>query len=358
MQRFASCIFALAALYVSATACATDEAPPPSEKAGPHIALLLPLKSAAFGRAAGIVQQGFMAAANSQPLALPIITYETDDESKDIPTLYPKAVANGAVAVAGPLTRNGVAALAADPEISVPTLALNAGETRGADNLYFFGLSAEAEARQAAQLAAAASLRSATIVSAGTPLSARLSQAFAAEWKALGGDILQEIVYSNNPEVLADLPDTPGNMVFLAADTAKARLIHPYLDIAIPVYATSQLFNGNSDTLTNYDLNNTRFVDMPWLLQPEHPAVMVYPRADPPLEPDMERLYALGIDAFRLLQIMLANAYRTDLPLDGVTGQISLSSSHQFQRKAIPAQIKQGRGQPLDAKPPVTPPSP
>ncbi|MDH4285341.1 MAG: penicillin-binding protein activator, partial [Gallionellaceae bacterium] len=168
--------------------------------------------------------------------------------------------------------------------------------------------------------------------------------------KALGGDVLQEIVYNKNPEVLRDIPDTPGNMVFLAADTATARLIHPYLDIAIPVYATSQLFNGNTDMLTNYDLNNTRFVDMPWLLQPEHPAVMMYPRPEQTLEPNQERLYALGIDAFRLLQLMINNAYRTDLPMDGVTGQISLSSNHHFQRKAIPAQIKQGRGQPLDPK--------
>lgn len=357
MQPFLSLLFVLAALYVSGSACATDEAHAAAEQPEPHIALLLPLKSPVFGRAAGIVQQGFMAAANNQPLSLPVIVYESDDESKDIVALYPKAITNGAVAVAGPLTRNGVAALAAATEISVPTLALNIGEMRGVDKLYFFGLSAEAEARQVAQLAAAAGLRGATLVSTGTPLSTRLSQAFAAEWKALGGDILKELTYGNNPEVLADIPGSPGNMVFLAADTAKARMMHPYIDIAIPVYGISQLFNGNADTLTNYDLNNTRFVDMPWLLQPEHPAVMVYQRPEQSLEPDMERLYALGIDAFRLLQIMLNNTYRTELPLDGVTGQISLNSNHQFQRKAIPAQIKQGRGQPLDTRPPVVPPA-
>ena len=348
-----------AALYVSSLAYATDGVPAFAGKPEPHIALLLPLKSAVFGRAAGIVQQGFMAAANNQPLSLPIIVYESDDESKDITTLYPQAIANGAVAVVGPLTRDGVAALAADPAITVPTLALNIGEAAGADKLYFFGLSAEAEARQAAQLAAAANLHSATIVRTGAPLSMRLAHAFASEWKALGGDILPEIIYNNNPEVLTNIPNTPGSMVFLAADTENARLIHPYLDIAIPVYATSQLFNGNTDTLANYDLNNTRFVDMPWLLQSDHPAVMIYPRSDQSLEPDMERLYALGIDAFRLLQIMLNNSYRTELPLDGVTGLISLGSNHQFQRTAIPAQIKQGRGQPLESKLPVTaPPQP
>ncbi len=335
---------------MSSPAYATDEAAFSEVQPTPHIALILPLKSAAFWRAAGIVQQGFMAAANNQPQSLPVIVYEAEDESKDITALYPKAIADGAVAVAGPLTRDGVAALAADPEISVPTLALNVADVRGTDKLYFFGLSAEAEARQAAQLAFAADLRSAIIVNSGTPLSNRLSQAFATEWAALGGDVLQEIIYSKDPEVLRDLPDMPGNMIFLAADIATARLIHPYLGIALPVYATSQLFNGNTDMLTNYDLNNTRFVDMPWMLQPEHPAVMIYPRPEQTLGPDQERLYALGIDAFRLLQIMINNTFRTDLPLDGVTGQISLSSNHHFERKAIPAQIRRGRGQPLDSK--------
>ena len=103
------------------------------------------------------------------------------------------------------------------------------------------------------------------------------------------------------------------------------------------------MFNGNDDKLTNYDLNDVHFMDMPWLLQPDHPAVMIYPRANPPLEPDMERLYALGIDAFRLLQIMTNNSYRISLPLDGVTGRIRLSG-HQFQREAIPAQFWHGLG--------------
>ncbi len=341
---------------MSGLAYATDEPPAEAEKPVPHIALLLPLKSAAFGQAAEVVQQGFMAAANNQPLPIPIRVYECADENKDIVALYRYAIANGARAVAGPLTRDGVAALAASPGISVPTLALNTGEAKDADKLYFFGLSAEAEARQAAQLAAAAGLRSASIVSSDTPLSIRLSQTFAEEWSILGGSIAAKILYNGNPEVLADLPEEPGNMVFLAADAKTARMIHPYLNIALPVYATSQLFNGNADTLTNYDLNNTRFVDMPWLLQFDHPAVMIYPRANPPLETSMERLYALGIDAFRLLQIMLDNDYRIALPLDGVTGLIRLNNNHQFQREAIPALIKQGRSQLLEPQSPSAAP--
>ena len=342
----------------------------------PHIALLLPLKSASFARAAEAVQMGFLAAANSQSHALPVKVYGSFDESKDIAALYQAAVSDGAVAVVGPLTRDGVAALTTYAEITVPTLALNLAESKGVTQLYFFGLTKEAEARQVAQLAAAAKLRYATIVSTNTPLTKRLSQAFAEEWKTLGGSVTAEILFKDDPAALALLPtapgeaasapakavsakpdsdtlDTaalpviaPGNMVFLAADTEKARLIRPYLNAELPVYATSQVFNGNTDTLLNYDLNDIRFVDMPWLLQPDHPAVMVYPRADPPLEPDRERLYALGIDAFRLVQLLLRKDWRATLPLDGVTGLISLVNDNQFHRVALPAQIRQGRSQP------------
>ena len=306
---------------------------------------------------------GFLAAASSQRHSLPIKVYGSLDESQDIVALYQQAVANGAVAVAGPLTRDGVTALTAHAEIKIPTLALNLADSKGAYNLYFFGLSMEAEARQAAQLAAAAKLRYATIVSTNTPLTKRLSQAFSEEWKALGGSITAEILFNDDLAVLALLPTAPGdiapdpdapptiapgNMVFLAADAEKARMIRPYLNAALPIYATSQLFSGNADTLANYDLNDIRFVDMPWLLQPDHPAVMIYPRANPPLGPDRERLYALGIDAFRLLQILYDNSYRTTLPLDGVTGRILLTNDNQFHRNAIPAQIRQGHSQASD----------
>jgi outer membrane PBP1 activator LpoA protein len=310
----------------------------------PNIALLLPLKSADFGAAAEAVRDGFMAAASSQPHALPVQVYECADDCTDITALYQQAVAGGARAVAGPLTRNSVALLANYTGVTVPTLALSVSEGRGSDKLYYFGRTAESEGRQIAQLAASAGLKSAGIVSSGTPLSRRLTKAFAEEWKILGNNISKEIVYQNDPAELADLPAAEGNMVFLAADADLAHLIHPYLNPALPVYATSQVFNGNTDTLTNFDLNEIHFIDMPWLLQPDHPAVMIYPRANPPLSIDMERLYALGIDAFRLLQIMLDNSFNTSFPLDGVTGRIRLNAHQEFQREAIPAVFWQGHG--------------
>ncbi len=291
-----------------------------------------------------MVEQGFLAAANSRPHDLPIRVYGSFDEGKDIASLYRQAIADGAQAVAGPLTRDGVSVLSSMSDIDVPTLALNVSEGHSEKNLYYFSLSVEAEARQIAQLAAAAHLQSATIISTNSPLSQRISEAFAEEWVFSGHTSPSIVFYDGDPSVLSGIPVTEGHMVFLATNTEVARMVRPYLDIALPVYATSQVFNGNTDTLTNFDLNDVRFVDMPWLLQPDHPAVMIYPRPNSAKSPDMERLYALGIDAFRLLQIVLNGNIGSELPLDGVTGRIDLDGGRQFQREAVPALFKQGRG--------------
>lgn len=313
-----------------------------NKDAVPHIALLLPLQSRDYGSAAEAVQRGFMAAASRQSPGLPIRVYSDFDENTSVVNVYRQATASGAKVVVGPLTRNGVSTLAAEQFIPVPTLALNTVEEKPAQLLYYFGMAAETEARQVAQLAKRQGLREAIIVTTRAQFTKRLQSAFEEEWIALGGGILREIEYNKISGEFADITEMPGTVIFLAADTKTARLIRPYLPNKLPIYATSQIFSGNENTLTNYDLNGIRFVDMPWLLQPDHPAVMTYARADPPLSIDRERLYALGIDAFRLAQFLLSK--RIALPLDGVTGDIYLRD-HVFHRMATPAIFQEGRSQ-------------
>ncbi|HET7833956.1 MAG TPA: penicillin-binding protein activator [Gallionella sp.] len=369
MQRlfsfFLTWLAALAALYVSGFACATDGPALAGEsKPVPHIALLLPLKSTPFAPAAQAVQQGFLAAANLEPAGtpgkLPVRVYGYADESREVSALYRQAIAEGARAVVGPLTRNGVMALAAE-RVSVPTLALNNIERETNGQLYLFGMEAEAEARLIARLARQQGLQQAIVIATAAPLSQRLQFAFEEEWHSAGGTIQREFQFNDNPAALADLGTRPDTMVFLAADIEQARLIRPYLPGQLPVYATSQIFGGNNATLANYDLDGIHFVDMPWLLQADDPAVVSHPRANPPLPVDLDRFYALGIDAFRLIQLLLADDVAAATPLDGVTGQIYLRG-HTFRRTALEAQFVHGRahlpGTPLEPAPSMFPAPP
>jgi len=190
------------------------------------------------------------------------------------------------------------------------------------------------------------------VVRTDTAFSQRLGEAFSEAWQQGGGALMPEIVYQGDPSEIRTLSGQPGEMVFLAAEADKARLMRPYIYTDIPVYATSQVFVGNQYKLRNFDLADVRFVDMPWVLQPDHPAVMVYPRAEPPLTLEMERLYALGVDGYRMLQVLYHHEILNALPLDGVTGKLSLDG-HRVQREAMKAQLRGGQGVALEGSRPV-----
>jgi uncharacterized protein len=314
----------------------------------PHIALLLPIKSASLGHAAEIVRLGFAAASQADRTAkLPIQLYETGDEAADVVASYRSAIEGGAKVVVGPLTRGGVSAVISSGLTKVPTLALNAPDSPAVlpPGLCVFGILAEAEARQVARLAAGGERRQAVIVYADTGVDRRMRQAFAEEWADLGRTLASEYLFSGEaaelPRLKQSVGTNPEQIVFLALDAANARLVKPFIDASVPVFATSQVNVGRVDPLVQFDLGGVHFVDMPWLLQPDHPAVMIYPRLDPSPGNELERVYALGIDAFRLARL-LGDGPRSGIQLDGVTGRITLGSDRYFSREPIPAQFRQG----------------
>lgn len=321
---------------------------PVRDDAVPHIALLLPLDSKLFGRHAEAVRDGVIAALKAQGgAALPLREYAAGDTAEQALKSYIRAINAGARIVIGPLTRDGVAAIVGSAATLVPTLALNVAEGHAGalpENVYTLSLQIEAEARQVAQLAWQDGHRRAVTLAADTPLSRRIHQAFVDEYTRLGGAHASAYSFSPEPEALgrvrraveAGKPD----MVFLALDFARARLARPYFG-SLPVYATSQVNPGNAGPLAGFDLAGVRFLDMPWLLLPDHPAVMIYPRPSYREAVELERFYALGIDALRLA-LMLA-AGRGEPALDGVTGRLTLGRDRHFARGLTPAQFADGR---------------
>lgn len=321
------------------------EPPKPSD---PHLALLLPLKSATLAPAAAVVRAGFDAAARMQAdKSLPFRIYETGDDPAENVAAYRRAVDAGARAVAGPLTRAGVTALAASAPLKVPALALNVpdGATQLPERLYVLSLQAEAEAFQLTRIAAGGDRPRGVVIYADTPIDQRIRAAFADAWRAHGGELVGEHPFSGDvkelPALRQALLQSAPQAAFLAMDAEKARLVRAFIDNSIPVYATSEVNAGRTDPLAYFDLNGVHFVDMPWLLQPDHPAVMIYPRDDALPSLALERLYALGIDAWRLARL-LAEGPPGDLRLDGVTGRLVLGSDRYFSRELTLARFRQG----------------
>jgi outer membrane PBP1 activator LpoA protein len=313
----------------------------------PHIALLLPVNSDRFARPAAAVKAGFLAAARTQGWSpLPIRVYPVTGTSDNVTAGYRQALAAGARLVVGPLTRDAVTALAASDVVAVPTLALNVPDDRSTmpPNLYTLSLQIEAEARQVAQLAFKEGRRNAVTINGDTPLLRRTHQAFVEEFVGLGGRHAAEYDFTADAGGLGRIKQAidhgDADMVFLALDFRQARLMRSYFGV-LPLYATSQINPGNAGPLAGFDLDNIRFLDMPWLVQPDHPAVMIYPHQDYHDQIDLDRLYALGIDAFRLAQNLLNN--RPNSVLDGVTGRITLGRNHHFTRTLESTQFSGGK---------------
>ena len=356
LARMRSCLLCCllhGLLYGAPAALASDAAPQPGAAAAtsqvPHIALLLPVNSKIFGRHAAALRDGFLAAAKAANRSLlPVREYAVTENVSNVLEGYRTAAAAGAQVIVGPLTRDAVTALAFGEPVPVPTLALNVPDNVGRvpGNLYMLSLQIESEARQVAQIAWRDGRRNAVTISGGTPVQRRMQAAFTDEFLKQGGKVA-DAAYAADPEKLKSIARGSGaaDMYFLALAYAEARTVRPYLG-AIPVYATSTVHAGDQGPLAGFDLANVTFVDMPWLLMPAHTAVMAYPRPKLRGAVDLERLYALGIDAWRVAQLLLGGA--RDIRLDGVTGQLSLGPDGLIERELISGSYIDGKPQPMD----------
>jgi len=345
-----------ALLYGARSALATES--PASGRL--RIALILPLNAPAFAKLAESVRQGFAAAAkhDSGPPA-EVTVYATAEDAASVALAYSQAVAEGSRLVVGPLTRTGVSHLVAKVQSGTPVLVLNVPETDAflPQDVYAFSLQIEAEARQIARMAFEDGRRSALTLSDEQALGRRIHRAFSDEFTRLGGSVVAEFVYRTTTADLLALREAANSgkfdCGFVTLDGTRVRLVRGYLDGVGQLYATSQVLEGAADRLRDAELNGMRFVGMPWLLQPDHPAVMLYARdtATNPPASDFERLYAFGIDAYRIAIDLLRSGDILSGPMDGVTGRITLGRDRYFSRELTPAQFIDGRAVALAQRP-------
>jgi len=345
-------LFAVAAVAVAALCKAADIPASAAPAPMPLVALLLPLDTPDFAAPAEAVLAGCKAAIAILERRPALEVVRTDASSSNIMAGYEAAATRGATVIVGPMTRNGVTALATSGRVRSLTLALNLPEHAAAlpENLYAFGLSVDAEARQVARSAYADHLRGAVVVQSASTLSKRAGQAFAEEWFALGGSISDAIELGAKADLLRlhqKLSKSDADLIFLAADPEQARAVRPYLNNQIPVFATSQINSGRLDPVANVDLNGIRFVEMPWLAQPDNLTAMIYPRPDS-LAPELQRFYALGIDACRMANEFLNRRLR--VKLEGVTGTLTLNSSGYVEREAMQSVFRDGSGVALESR--------
>lgn len=313
----------------------------PEKPLSMHIALLLPLRSETLGKAAEAVRTGFMAAYARDQEGATVTVIATDDTVPQTLSAYLEAQAAHDVIV-GPLSRSSVSAVAQSGAVHIPTIALNQPMPAAVlpPKMLAMGLSIEDEARQVARWAGLEYPgASAFVVGTNIAWQRRAAAAFAVEWQRLGRSLrsveleISEGYLSANglAQLRTRLQSAPPGLLFVSMDAGLTRQLRQAIGTEIPVYGTSQLnpFTGPDSASGAADplLEGLHMVDIPWRLQPDHPAVMAYPRpvvaADQKDNPDLERLYALGIDAYRVAREIAVTEQRFDI--DGVTGRLAIT---------------------------------
>jgi outer membrane PBP1 activator LpoA protein len=139
-------------------------------------------------------------------------------------------------------------------------------------------------------------------------------------------------------------------LLFVALDAQQTVQLRSSIGADTPLYGISQLNPRNQSADPNSrqpELDGVKLLDIPWQVAADSPVVSTYPRpiVDDPQKhnADLDRLYALGIDAYRIA-LEIGRSHR-NFDIDGVTGKLSInidaSGSH-FQRTETPAVYQDG----------------
>nr|WP_252728492.1 penicillin-binding protein activator [Alteromonas sp. C1M14] len=274
------------------------------------------------------------------------------------------------------------------PEATLPTVSLARPKPHA-----FFALAPEDEARQLAQYIFHQGFASPIVVAAQSSINQRMKSAFEAQWQSLNAsrdhndkvklvsvdftdsnslktgitealgvaqsrDRIRQIEYMQN-EKLYNVPrnrrDVDGIIVF--ASPAQTELLNPMVEASlspfngktVPVFATSRSI-AYDDTKNQWrDLQNVRFLDMPWMM-PENQwadfqatVKALWPRRNT----QMSRLFAFGVDAYNLLPDVAVLMTLSQTQIEALTGALRIDKQGNIVRTLPQAVIQNQSVRPL-----------
>ena len=331
------------------------------------IALLLPL-SDRLRDAGEALRDGFLTAFYDQPASgrPQIGIYDVGTDAADA---YRRAIAEGATHVVGPLSKEHVGAIRKISDPRVTTLALNTltDDEPVPGGFFQFGLSPEDESRAVAERLLAEGKTSGAALVIGSEWGTRVLASFQSHFQTGGGKLVVHRPFANTDtdftpsvdEILGFEPSQKRHdalvsllkiplqfaprrrddveFVFFAGPPVSGRLMRQQFKFHyapdLPIYATSDVFDPNP--VANQDLDGVAFVDMPWMIGTDPTleglrtsAARVWPGS----ARIHGRLFAMGIDAYRLIQALRNTESRPLISLAGATGLLSIDASGRVHR--------------------------
>lgn len=337
-------------------------------------ALLLP-SSGALALAGRAVREGFISAWFDLPEPRPAIrVYDPGATPAQTVAAYQAALRDGAGFIVGPLSKEGVAAIAAQGN-STPWLALNYVDA-AAGNAIQFGLAPEDEARAAALDAIARGHRSALALAPSNDWGNRALAAFSSSFTAQGGTLLQSTRYAPGtqdfgkplrellklgssqqrhqaltqvlgvPSEFEPRPREDADVLFAPLRAAEARSLVPQLSFLraenLATYTLSAAHAGTVDQ----QLDGLQLCDMPWVLDVSGSWATAREAARkrfPDLLRDQPRLFALGVDALLLARGLTRGELGGGREIDGASGRLDLAPGNRVVRALDCPAIRDGR---------------
>ena len=348
-----------------------------------EIALVLPVQEP-LGKA---ISEGFLSAyydALAKGRDVPQVRiYDTSYQAEPL-IYYDRAVADGAQLIIGPLLKDAVRRMQRSRRpMPVPTLALNYGDPEGGapQDLYQFGLAPEDEIKQAADTAWKAGHRFAAVLTPSGGDYQRIQDSFVNYWTSLGGTIVsvdsfgdardyspvikrvfsidasearaaqvRNLVPRENVQFVPRRRQDV-DFIFLLANPNEGRQIKPTLAFHfaddVPVYAMPSIYDGGTNATANRDLNTIVFNDAPWVLENNDPLKASVTSTWAAATGPIQRLRAMGVDAYRLyLRMELMRDYPYTR-LSGATGVLHYQADGGIHRQLRNAVIVNGIASPL-----------
>lgn len=288
-----------------------------------------------FSTAGNILREGIMAAYDADRSGTrPVLRFRPDRVSASS-----RENLAGADLVIGPVKKSSVTAIADQGSLPVPTLALNRVDGATTWNLFQFSLAPEDEAANAANYAFAAGLKRAALLYPQSPWGTRMAKAFRSQWQALGGTLVAQPSYGSISEAAESVARGDAQVVLLVATTKDVTPLWEALrftGVEVPVIATSHVYDGTFKPAQDQALAGLYFVDIPWLLDQQRSDRLSRQALRGTLSnvsSPLARLYAMGIDAYRLAPRVSEMRQQPGTFFPGETGGLSLDSRGQVRRQ-------------------------
>ncbi len=348
-----------------------------------RIALAMPLHGR-LGKVGQAVVDGFMMArfeAQKTSAMIPYIKVYDTSSLNSLDGLYRQAAADQIDIIIGPLDKDKVIQLSQKDVLTIPTLALNyiplGGRSNVTTNLIQFGLAVEDEASQLADRSLAEGHKRIIVLHQDQPWATKAAQHFSTSWTSLGGEIATQVSFSGagdhsesitqallinqsheRAKLLKKHLSGSGNKVkfeprrrqdvdaiVLFALPSDGRQIIPTLAFHyaadLPVYASHHIYQGPTSTSRDRDLEKVIFTELPWLI--EQPEIQQKFSQKWPDRDRYTRLFAIGVDAYRLFPRLQQLQAFNNSRVHGVTGLLQMNSQGRIFTHSSWGQFRAGK---------------